>query len=284
MLRIALPNKGSLSEKAIKLVKEAGYKCRRWGKELLLVDSHHNIEFYFLRPKDIAVYVNAGFIDMGVTGRDLMVDSLVDINELLPLGFGGSSFRYAVPNESTDNGVKDFDGKRIACSYPNLVKKDLEANGVSAEVIKLDGAVEISIKLGVADVIADVVESGRTLKEAGLKVIGETIMKSEAILVSKNASIIKEREEAARFVQRLQGILVAREYVMIEYDIPKASLEQACELTAGIESPTVANLRDPEWFAVKAMIKNKEVNDKMDALSALGGKGIIITEIKTCRL
>lgn len=284
MLRIALPNKGSLSEKAIKLVKEAGYKCRRWGKELLLVDNHHNIEFYFLRPKDIAVYVNAGFIDMGVTGRDLMVDSLVDLEELLPLNFGGSKFRYAVPNESTANGVKDFAGKTIACSYPNIVKKNLTENGIDAKVVKLDGAVEISIKLGVADVIADVVESGRTLKEAGLKVVGDTIMESEAILVSKHASLIEENKEAARFVQRLQGILVAREYVMIEYDVPKASIDQACELTAGIESPTVADLRDPEWCSVKAMIKNKSVNAKMDELSAIGAKGIIITEIKTCRL
>lgn len=284
MLRIALPNKGSLSEKAVKLVKEAGYKCRRWGKELLLVDSHHNIEFYFLRPKDIAVYVNAGFIDMGVTGRDLMVDSLVDIHEILPLSFGGSKFRYAVPSASTATSVKDFGGKTIACSYPNIVKKDLKANGIEASVVKLDGAVEISIKLGVADVIADVVESGRTLKEAGLKVIGDTIMVSEAILVSKNAAFIEENPEARTFVQRLQGILVAREYVMIEYDVPKIAIDQACDLTAGIESPTVADLRDPDWCSVKAMIKSKSVNTKMDELSAIGARGIIITEIKTCRL
>ncbi len=284
MLRIALPNKGSLSEKAVSLVKEAGYKCRRWGKELIIVDTHHQIEFYFLRPKDIAIYVNAGFIDLGITGRDLMLDSAVEIDELLPLNFGNSSFRYAAPNEFEFNSLADFEGKRIACSYPTLVRQHLASNGVSAEVIKLDGAVEISIKLGVADAIADVVESGRTLREAGLKVVGDKIMQSEAILVSKKATFLQENEDAATFVKRLEGILVAREYVMIEYDIPKVNIEKACEITSGIESPTIASLRDENWLSVKAMIAKKTVNIKMDAIADLGAKGIIITEIKTCRL
>ena len=284
MLRIALPNKGSLSEAAVKLGKEAGYKCKRWGKELVIIDTKNNVEFYFLRPKDIAVYVHDGFIDLGVTGRDLMIDNNLALVELLTLNFGNSKFRYAVPKEADLTGVKDFGGMRIACSYPTLVKADLAKNGIKASVVKLDGAVEISIRLGVADVIADVVESGRTLREAGLKVIGDVIMESEAILVAKNTDIIKESADAARFVKRLEGILVAREYVMIEYDIPKAGLEAACKETTGIESPTVSSLKDPNWFSVKAMIKNKEVNEHMDNLHELGAKAIIITGIKTCRL
>lgn len=284
MLRIALPNKGSLSEKAVQLVTEAGYKCKRWGKELVLVDTKNQIEFYFLRPKDIAVYVHAGFIDMGVTGRDLLEESGVECHEIMALNFGGSSFRFAVPNEDPAEDVKGLAGKRIACSYPNLVKNYLEKQGVDASVVKLDGAVEISIRLGVADAIADVVESGRTIKEAGLKIIGEPIMASEAILISAKPALLTESVDASRLVARMEGILVARQYVMIEYDIPRTALQSACALTKGIESPTVANLVDEKWCSVKAMIPKKAVNESMDGLADLGAKGIIITEIKTCRL
>ncbi len=282
MLRIALPNKGALSDETITLVKEAGYSCKRYGRELAVWDSTNDVEFIFLRPRDIAIYVSNETLDIGVTGRDLALDSAVEFEELLPLQFGKSTFRYAVP-EGCDLLPYQFEGMRIATSYANLVRADLAERDVNAKVVKLDGAVEISIQLGVADVIADVVESGRTLREAGLKVVGDPVLQSEAVLIARNADIVK-RNDVHTFIERLRGIIVAREYVVIEYDCPKAILKQACAITPGIEAPTISPLSEPDWQAVKAMAKRREVNAIMDQLSALGAKGIMVSGIQTCRI
>ena len=283
MLKIALPNKGSLSEESQALISEAGYNCKRYSRELKVTDVKNQVEFIFLRPRDIAVYVQNGIIDLGITGRDLAQDSDADVTELLALGFGRSNFCYAVPEESllTPEG---FQGKRIATSYPGLVKRDLQSRNINAQVIKLDGAIEISINLGVADVIADVVQTGRTMAEAGLRISGGPIMESEATLVTRKGREAGLTSAEEIFIQRLRGIVVAREYVMVEYDVAKASLEAACSVTPGIEAPTVAPLRRDGWFAVKAMAKKCEINTIMDRLCDVGAKGIIITDIRTCRL
>lgn len=282
MLKIAIPNKGSLSEDAVRLIREAGYSCRRYSRELIVMDNLNQVEFVFLRPRDIAIYVSKGILDMGVTGRDLALDSQSDVVELLPLGFGRSSFAYAVPADSelTPDG---FGGLRIATSYTQLVVDDLQQRGIDAEIIRLDGAVEISIRLGVADVIADVVQTGRTLVAAGLKVIGEPLLQSEAILVARTRDI--ERQESVNtFLERIRGIVVAREYVMVDYDIPKSMLEMACVITPGIESPTVSPLSKEDWVAVKSMSRQRDVNQIMDSLGKIGAKGIIVTDIRTCRI
>lgn len=282
MLQIAIPNKGALSEKAIALFKEAGYKCSRSGRELIVADEENNIDFIFLRPRDIAVYVGKGILDMGITGRDLTIDSKAEVVEIQALGFGNSAFHYAVPKDSGLEPDK-FGGLRIATSYPEIVRLDLEKRGVSAQIVRLDGAVEISIQLGVADLIADVVESGRTLKEAGLEVVGESLMQSEAILIARNNEIV-ETTEVSRLLGRLRGILVARRYAMVEYDIPLNKRDEACKLTPGIESPTISPLSNPDWVAVKAMIKHKESNYVMDELHKIGARGIIVTNLRSCRL
>ena len=246
------------------------------------MDSVNQVEFVFLRPRDIAIYVSKGILDMGVTGRDLALDSRSDVVELLPLGFGRSSFAYAVPADS-DLTPDGFDGLRIATSYPQLVIEDLQRRGIDAEIIRLDGAVEISIRLGVADAIADVVQTGRTLVAAGLRVVGEPLLHSEAVLVARTRDI--ERQEAVNtFMERIRGIVVAREYVMVEYDIPKSMLEMACVITPGIESPTVSPLSKKDWVAVKSMSRQRDVNQIMDSLSKIGAKGIIVTDIRTCRI
>lgn len=282
MLQIALPNKGALSEDAVQLVREAGYRCRRLGRELMVRDAENEVEFMFLRPRDIAVYVSNGILDLGVTGRDLLTDSKADLVELLPLRFGKAAFYYAAPKKT--NLVPDsLANHRIATSYPNVVARDLAQRGIEAEIVRLDGAVEISIQLGVADVIADVVQSGRTLDEAGLKTIGDPILKSEAILVARSQDVV-ERQPVRLFLERLRGIIVAREYVMVEYDVPEEVVEEACAITPGIESPTVAPLSKKGWLAVKAMARKKSINPIMDQLTALGAKGIIITDIRTCRI
>lgn len=282
MLKVALPNKGSLSEEAVALLREAGYHCRRYSRELIVKEKNLDLEFIFLRPRDIAIYVSKGILDLGITGRDLAMDSQSDFAEILALGFGRSAFCYAVPVESNLS-IDDFGGLRIATSYAQLVKNDLARRKIAAKVVRLDGAVEISIRLGVADAIADVVESGRTMVEAGLKAIGSPILQSEAILMARSQKII-EREEVCQFVNRLNGIVVAREYVMVEYDAPEVLLEMACMITPGIESPTVAPLSKKGWVAIKSMARKEEVHPIMEKLAAMGAKGIIVTDIRTCRI
>lgn len=282
MIRIALPNKGALSEESIQLIKESGYSIRRSSKELSLFDSTNDVEFLFLRPRDIAVYVGHGIVDLGITGRDLLVDSMAEAVELLPLGFGKSRFTYAVPQESALS-VEDLNGKRIASSYPNIVAADMKRRGFDCRVVKLDGAVEISIRLGVADAIADVVESGTTMRMLGLKPIGEPLMRSEAVLIARESSQAAEPQIKA-FLKRIRGILTARTWVLIEYDIEAAKLNDACQVTPGLESPTVSPLSKEGWFAVKSMIRKDEINDSIDRLEAIGANGIIVTEIKTCRI
>lgn len=282
MLQIAIPNKGALSEDAVRLLQEAGYRCSRSGRELIVRDQANEIDFVFLRPRDIALYVGNGVLDLGITGRDLEMDSGAAVTEVMPLEFGRSRFCFAVPKDSGLT-VEKLDGLRIATSYPELLRQNLEKFGLKCPIVKLDGAVEISIRLGVADAIADVVESGATLKEAGLAVIGEPMLHSEAVLVSRSAELA-DRPEVHKLVARIKGILVARTYAMIEYDIPRASVEAACRITPGIEAPTVSPLSNPDWVAVKAMVLCKQCNGIMDELYEIGARGIIVTDIRSCRL
>jgi ATP phosphoribosyltransferase len=282
MIKIALPNKGTLSEDSVRLMTEAGYTCRRYNRELFVHDKKNMIDFVFLRPRDIAVYVSRGIIDIGITGRDLAQEAEVVLDELLALGFGQSKFCYAVPRQSSLT-PNDFKGLRIATSYPQLVKKDLAERQIQADIVKLDGAVEISVTLGVSDVIADVVQSGRTLTEAGLKIVGSPILESEALLISGPHTSL-DNLSITTCIERLRGIVTAREYVMVEYDAPKDILDKFCAVTPGIESPTIAPLSKSGWVAVKAMVKQQNINTVMDKLTELGAKGIIVTDIRTCRL
>ncbi len=282
MLKIALPNKGALSCVSIELITKAGYKCSRDGRELTVADKDNNIEFVYLRPRDIAIYVSKGILDIGITGRDLALDSGSQLSELLGLGIGKSRFFYAVP-AACELIPDEFTGMRIATSYPNIVKADLEKHGVKAEIVHLDGAVEISIQLGVADAIADVVESGKTLVAAGLKTVGQPIMCSEACVMGRNLEMM-EHTDVKRFINRLNGIIVAREYAVVEYDVEKSKLDDACRITPGIESPTISPLSREGWVAVKAMFKKKQVNRIIDELVEIDARGIIVTDITTCRI
>lgn len=282
MLKIAIPNKGSLSNDSVALMSNAGYHVKRLGKELKIIDSENQVEFIFLRPRDIAVYVGNGVLDLGITGRDLVVDSETHAEELCALGFGKSSFHYAVPGDS-DLTPMDLGGKRIATSYPNLVAIDLHKHRIKAQIIKLDGAIEISINLGVADAIADVVQTGRTLLEAGLKIVGDPVLESEAVLIGRDHGLV-ERDDVRTVIERIRGIVVAREYVMIEYDVSEENLKKACDITPGIEAPTVAPLSRKGWYAVKAMTRKRGINAIIDDLSHAGCKGILVTDIRTCRI
>jgi ATP phosphoribosyltransferase len=279
MLRVAVPNKGSLSDAATAILKEAGYRQRVDARDLVLLDPENNVEFYYLRPRDIAIYVGSGELEAGITGRDLLIDSGATADEILNLGFGGSTFRFAGSNDR-EWSVADLAGKRIATAYPGLVEAHLAELKISAQVVRLDGAVESSVRLGVADVIADVVSTGNTLRQAGLKTFGEPILNSEAVLISNST----QADGLEILIRRLQGVVTARRYVLLDYDIPKSALERACELTPGLESPTISPLQKQDWVAVRAMVPRKETNAVMDDLWAIGARGILVTDIHACRL
>jgi ATP phosphoribosyltransferase len=225
--------------------------------------------------------VGEGTLDVGITGRDMLLDSQASATELLPLGFGRSRFRFAAPAGSALD-VSALQGLRLATSYPGLVAAHLAERGVSCRLIRLDGAVETAIRLGVADVIADVVETGTTLRQAGLELFGEPILQSEAILISRTGAATPAG--LGQLQRRLDGVLVARNYVMMDYDVADSGVEEACKITPGLESPTVSPLAREGWHAVRAMVPRLEAQQIMDDLWDVGARAILVTDIAACRI
>jgi ATP phosphoribosyltransferase len=281
LLKIAVPNKGSLAEGAAEMLREAGYRQRHDAKDLVLVDETNGVEFYYLRPRDIAVYVGEGTLDLGVTGRDMLLDSGAEADEVMSLGFGGTRFRFAAPGGAALS-LADLAGKRIATSYAGLVGAYLEKAGLSARLIHLDGAVESSVRLGVADVVADVVETGTTLKRAGLELFGEAILESEAVLIQRSG--VPAPEGLDLLVRRLNGVLTARDYLMVDYNVTIEKLAGATAVTPGLDAPTVSPLAKDGWVAVRAMIPAKQAQQIMDELWEVGAEAILVTSIHACRL
>ena len=281
MLRVAVPNKGALGDPAREMLREAGYLHSSAARELVVQDPDNDVEFFFLRPRDIAVYVGSGTVDAGFTGRDLLLDSGAAAVEHLSLGFARSTFRFAAPT-GTASELTDIQGKRVATSYDVLVGDYLWERGVTAEVVHLDGAVESSVELGVADVVADVVETGTTLRAAGLEVFGDPILKSEAVMI-----VPRDREVAAGIdvlERRIRGVQTAHDYVLLDYDIPADRLEDAVAVAPGFESPTVSPLHDGEWVAVRVMVARDAMNVVMDRLYEIGARAILVSSILACRV
>lgn len=281
LLRVAVPNKGALSEAASTMLREAGYRQRHDPKELVLTDADNGVEFYYLRPRDIAVYVGEGTLHLGITGRDMLLDSGAQAPEIMALGFGRSRFRFAAPVEGPQS-VAELAGRRIATSYPGLLEKFLADRGLQARLIHLDGAVESAIRLGVADVIADVVETGTTLRKAGLEVFGETICESEAIVIGHRG--LDRGPAVQQLLRRLEGVLVARNYVMVDYNVPRARLDEASAITPGLEAPTISALAREDWVAVRSLVPRKDSQRLLDDLYAVGARGILLTDLAACRL
>ncbi|QBE49951.1 ATP phosphoribosyltransferase [Leucobacter triazinivorans] len=279
MLRIAVPNKGSLSEVAAEMLAEAGYSGRRDSRKLVHTDSRNGVEFFYLRPRDIATYVGSGALHVGITGRDLLLDSGSDAVEIAALDFADSTFRFAAPAGGDISDIAHLAGKRVATSYPKLVDDFLRERGVEATLVKLDGAVESAVQLGVADAVADVVSTGATLRAAGLDIFGPVILDSTALLIGGPTA----HAGTDRLLRRLRGVLVARKYAILEYDLPIARLEAATEIASGIESPTVSPLKEDGWVAVRVMVLRDDANDVMDRLYDVGAKGIFVTQVHAAR-
>jgi ATP phosphoribosyltransferase len=261
------------------MLKEAGYATRRDPKDLHVVDQANGVEFFYLRPRDIATYVGEGSLDAGLTGLDLLIDSQSKAIAVEDLRFGESTFRFAGPAAKFTD-LKQLQGLRVATAYPHLVSDFLAKSGVSVTIVELDGAVESAVRLGVADAVADVVSTGNTLRQAGLEIFGPVILHSTAQLISAPG---KESASAA-LLRRLRGVVVAREYVIFDYDCPSNLVEKASAITPGIESPTISPLRDPEWVAVRALVRATDINSKMDELYELGARAILVSAIHAARI
>jgi ATP phosphoribosyltransferase len=281
---------------ATQMLQEAGYKTRKSDRQLVLQDLDNEIEFFYLRPRDIAVYVGTGTLDVGITGLDLLLDSAelgedVDAQLVQNLGFAASAFHFAVPDK--DFGVKyktisDLQGMRIATSYPNLTAKHLyKYNITPRQIVRLDGAVESSIQLGVADAIADVVSTGTTLRQVGLSILGDPILNSEAVLI-RSPKVPENNEHLHILNQRLLGVITAHEYVMMNFDIETDLLPATKKIAPGFKNPTVSELfgkvNSKKWSAVGVMVEKKDMNKIMDQLYKIGARAIIVTEILASRL
>ncbi|WP_390458063.1 ATP phosphoribosyltransferase [Bifidobacterium apicola] len=283
MLKVAVPNKGMLSQPAWRLLSESGYRLRSNDRQLVVDDVDNDIQLFYLRPNDIAVYVGLGTIDLGITGRDLLLNSSTGAVEVTQLGFGASTFRFAAPESSSIRSLQDVDGKRIATTFDRLLGDYLVDKGLKAKLIHLDGAVESSVQLGVADLIADVVSTGTTLRNAGLRVFGDPILRSEGILI-RSPHLDPDDERLAVMSRRLEGVLTARRYVLMDYDIPVERVAMAVGITPGYESPTVSSLHDKQWAAVRAMVPRDQVNNLMDRLYGIGARAILVTALQASRM
>ena len=280
MIKMAVPNKGQLFEPTMQLLNACGYKVKKSWKTLSCIDTENNIEFFFLRPGDIPMYVGQGIIDIGITGLDFNEEKGALAKPVLDLNYGNSRLCAAVPKDSSYTTLEDIKDLRIATSFTGIVSRYFKSNDL--KLIELEGAVEISVNLGIADAVVDIVETGSTLKAAGLRIIGEELYTSQAAIVAHPDKV--DIAEINTLKKRIEGHLVAQQHLMVEYDAPKTILDDACALTPGIESPTISTLKDPEWFAVKAMIKKSEAARIMDGLSALGCKGIVTAAIQSARI
>ena len=281
LLRIGVPSKGRLAELAAQLLADAGLAFRRTERSLFARCKDMPVEVTFLRTDDIPVLVAEGAIDLGITGADLVAESGAEVTHRLDLGVGTCRLALCVPDDSGIAGPQALAGKRIATSFPRITRGWLADHGVEARFVELTGSVEVMIALGVADAIVDLVETGSTLAANRLKILAE-IGRYETVLVQNHR--IADPVLADRIVRRLEGIVIARGWSLLEYNVPRARLADAEAITPGFDSPTVMQLEDQAWCAIRAMVKRGEVHAVMERLEAIGASAIIETRIANCRL
>ncbi|MEQ8785966.1 MAG: ATP phosphoribosyltransferase [Pirellulaceae bacterium] len=280
-LRIGVPSKGRLAEQAAQLLSDAGLSFRRQDRSLFARVREVPIDITFLRTDDIPVLCAEGAIDMGITGGDLVSESQVEVASRLALGVGKCRLAVCVPEDSAIQNPGDLDGCRIATSFPRVTEQYVKEHKAQVHLVNLSGSVEIMIALGVADAIVDLVETGSTLAANRLRVLDD-IGRYETVLIQNQQA--RHAELADRVVRRLEGVVIARSYSLLEYNIPRPKLADAEQITPGFNSPTVNALEEPGWCAVRVMVRRSEVIEVMEKLEVLGASAILETQITNCRL
>jgi len=294
-LRIGIPSKGRLADLAGDILKDGGLRFRRQNRALfarvksLDVKADEKatpIDITFVRTDDIPVLCAEGAIDLGITGSDLVAEARIDnrpvaVDTRLALGMGGCRLAICVPDSSPVVGAKDLAGDRIATSFPNITRAYLNEHGVTGHIVQLSGSVEVMIALGVADAIVDLVETGSTLAANRLRILDE-IGQYETVLIQNPRT--PHGPLCNRIARRLEGVVIARSYSLLEYNVPEAKLAAAEQITPGFSSPTINRLEQEGWFSIRAMVKRGDVIDIMEQLETLGAKAILETSIANCRL
>ncbi len=281
LLRIGVPSKGRLSELASKLLHDAGLTFRRPERSLFARCPNLPVEIVFLRTADIPVLAMEGAIDLGITGADLVMESGADLIHRLDLGVGSCRLALCVDVDDKITDAAALDGKRVATSFPAITRAWLADHGASCHLVELSGSVEIMIALGVADAIVDLVETGSTLAANRLRVLDE-LGRYETVLVQNR--LLRHTDMVDRIVRRLEGVVIARTYSLLEYNIPRSALAEAEQITPGFNSPTISGLEDSQWCAVRAMVRRGDVHAIMERLDAIGASAIVETFISNCRL
>ena len=280
-LRIGIPSKGRLSEISTELLTEAGLSFRRQERSLFARVRDMPIDITFLRTDDIPVLCAEGAIDLGITGSDLVAESGAVVTTRLKLGVGNCRLALCVPDDSPVKRPADLDGKRVATSFPQVTTGFLAQHKAKPHIVDLTGSVEVMIALGVADAIVDLVETGSTLAANRLHVLAE-LGRYEAVLVQNPAT--PHGPIADRVTRRLEGVVIARAWSLLEYNVPEEKLAEAEQITPGFNSPTVNRLEQKGWYSVRAMVKRNEVIEIMERLEQLGATAILETAISNCRL
>ncbi len=280
-LRIGVPSKGRLAELANSLLTQAGLRFRRQDRSLFARVKGMDVDITFLRTDDIPILCSEGAIDLGITGSDLVLESRADVIERMQLGVGKCRLAICVPEDSPATKPADLQGLRIATSFPNATDKYLQSHGTTARTVKLSGSVEVMVALGVADAIVDLVETGSTLVANRLRILDEIGEYETVFIQSRQCS---DQALADRIIRRLEGVTIARDYSLLEYNVPRDQLSRAKDITPGFNSPTVSTLEDENWCSVRAMVKKGELIAVMEQLEKIGAHAILETVIANCRL
>lgn len=277
-LRLALPNKGRLSEPSVSLLRDAGLDFELSERRLTAAARNFEIDLLFVRTDDVPEYVADGLVDIGITGADLVAEQGRDLETILELGFGACSLVLAAPRGTGVERIEDLEGQRIATSFPRVTAGYLARVGVDALVVEVNGAVEVTPQLGVADAVVDLVATGSTLRLNGLRSIA-TLLESQAVLVARPGQI-DHSPLIAPLVAMLRSVLDARgkEYMMM--NAPAASLDRIRELIPGLSGPTVMPLADPAMIAVHSVVERNQLWRIVPALKQAGARDILVVPIE----
>jgi ATP phosphoribosyltransferase len=280
-LRLGLPSKGRLAESSAELLMQAGLSFRSHDRSLFARVRELPVDITFLRTNDIPVLCAEGAIDMGITGGDLVEEAGVDLKTRLALGIGKCKLAVCVSKDASFQSPADLANCRIATSFPQVTERYFQQFGTTVHLVPLSGSVEIMIELGVAEGIVDLVQTGSTLVANHLRVLTD-MGQYETVLVQNQAG--HQADIADRIVRRLEGVVIARDWSLLEYNVPRVKLVDAEKITPGFNSPTINTLEDQAWYAVQVMVKRKELIEIMDRLEAIGATAILETRINNCRL
>lgn len=278
-LKIALQKSGRLSEKSQEMIREAGISLTNGKRNLVAQSGSFPAEILYLRDDDIPQYVEDGVADIGIIGEDVFIESGKPLDLIMKLGFSRCRLSLALPRRFKYRGIEWFKGKKIATSFPGILKKYLDEKGIDADIHEISGSVEIAPAIGLADGICDIVSSGSTLVSNGLVEV-ERIMESEAVIIGRNDLSSEKSVILENFLFRMQSVLAARDNKYILLNAPNDKLDEICSLIPGMKSPTIMPLSNPNWSSVHSVLNEKTFWSVIDKLKAAGAQGILVIPIE----